>query len=171
MSTELVEVGWDDPRAVAVRAAMDVEMGLRYAGSGLDPIVAAAAFTVDPADVVSTVVAIAPDGTTVGHAALRRLGNDWEIKRVMVDAAHRGAGVAGRLMAAVESAAARRGAARVILQTGVRQPEAVALYTRLGYLRIPIYPPYTDTVPFSLCFEKPLAAVPPDDVEPVNARS
>lgn len=172
MSIELVEVAWDDPRAVSMRASMDAEMQLRYAGSGLDPVVAAAAFTVDPADVVSTVVAVAPDGTPVGHAALRRLGNDWEIKRVVVDATRRGAGIAGQLMAAVEAVAAQRGADRVILQTGDRQPEAVALYTRLGYLPIPIYPPYSGLVPFSLCFEKSLdPGRPADDVEQVSARS
>lgn len=170
MSVELVEVTWDDPRATAMRISMDAEMQLRYAGSGLDPIAAAAALGVDPADVVSTVVAVAPDGAPVGHAALRRLGGDWEIKRVVVDAARRGAGIAVLLMAAMETAARGQGADRVILQTGDRQPEAVALYTRLGYRPIPIYPPYADTVPFSLCFEKPLAATPGAD-GPVTARS
>lgn len=168
----MAEVAWDDPRALTVRASMDAEMELRYAGSGLDPDVAAAAFTVDPADVVSTVVAIAADGSPIGHAALRRLGNDWEIKRVMVDAAHRGAGLAGRLMAAVEGAAARRGATRVILHTGDRQPEAVALYHRLGYRPIPVYPPYSGVVPSSLCFEKLLdPAGSPGIAQVLNARS
>ena len=45
---------------------------------------------------------------------------------------------------------------RLILQTGDRQPEAVGLYEALGYTPIPIYDPYAETMPFSLCFEKTL---------------
>jgi hypothetical protein len=33
----------------------------------------------------------------------------------------------------------------------------VNLYESIGYRPIPIYPPYTDAIPFSMCFEKKLA--------------
>jgi GNAT superfamily N-acetyltransferase len=45
---------------------------------------------------------------------------------------------------------------RLILQTGDRQPDAVALYGSLGYRPIPIYQPYTHAIPFSMCFGKVL---------------
>jgi GNAT superfamily N-acetyltransferase len=64
--------------------------------------------------------------------------------------------VARGLLAAAERAARELGAARVILHTGDRQPEAIRLYEREGYTRIPIYPPYT-SMTWSTCFEKPLA--------------
>lgn len=166
MTVTVLEVEWEDPRAVALRASMDVEMRARYAGSDLDPVAVATALGVDPADVVGTVIAVSPEGSPVGHAALRRLGTDWEVKRVVVDSAYRGSGIAGRLMTAVEDIAAAAGAHRVILQTGNRQPEAVALYTRLGYSPIPIYPPYAGVVPISLCFEKRL-----DQQDQLSARS
>lgn len=166
MTVTLLGVDWEDPRAVALRASMDAEMQVRYTGSDLDPVAVATALAVDPADVVATVIAVHRDGSPVGHAAVRRLGNDWEIKRVVVDAAHRGSGIAGRLMTAVEGIAAGLGARRVILQTGDRQPEAVALYRRSGYSPIPIYPPYAGVVSISLCFEKRLG-----EKDPLSARS
>ena len=51
--------------------------------------------------------------------------------------AARGRGVARRLLAAIEESARADGFRRVILETGDRQPEAIALYESLGYVRIP----------------------------------
>ena len=41
------------------------------------------------------------------------------------------------------------------LETGTRQPEAIALYESSGYARVPCFPPYDDD-PLSVCFAKPL---------------
>ncbi|MBE1560939.1 GNAT superfamily N-acetyltransferase [Nonomuraea africana] len=57
------------------------------------------------------------------------------------------------LLEAAEDAAVKAGADRVVLQTGDRQPDAVRLYEREGYTRIPVYPPY-HLVPNSLCYHK-----------------
>jgi len=57
----------------------------------------------------------------------------------------------------VETEAASRGALRLILQTGSKQPDAVALYEKIGYTPIPIYEPYIEAIPHSFCFEKLLA--------------
>jgi GNAT superfamily N-acetyltransferase len=152
----LLELDWNDPRAIALRDAMDVEIQPRYAGRGTDPSASTRALAVDPKDIVLTIIAIGPDGIPVGHAALRRLGAEWEVKRVVVLAQARGAGVGRLLMAHLENFAIERNIPRLILQTGDRQPDAVALYRKLGYSPIPIYPPYTDAIPFSMCFEKVL---------------
>ena len=80
------------------------------------------------------------------------------MKRVIVVDGQRGRGIGRALMNRLEQIAAAGGARRLILQTGNRQPDAVALYERVGYTPIPIYEPYVETIPFSLCFEKPVAA-------------
>jgi hypothetical protein len=36
----------------------------------------------------------------------------------------------------------------------VHQPEVVARFARLGYTPIPLYEPYVETMPTSMCFEK-----------------
>ncbi|RFA19126.1 hypothetical protein B7R25_12960 [Subtercola boreus] len=138
---------------------MDVEMGARYHTPGvpMDPAVQAV-LTLDPAEVSATVLVIADGagaGVPIAHAALRMLRGEWEVKRVIVDGGQRGLGVGRALMNELERIVREEapGAPRMILQTGDRQPDAVALYTRLGYTPIPIYEPYIRAIPNSLCFE------------------
>lgn len=160
-STFTIEsVRWDDPRAAALRDAMNVEMSVRYHRHEPEPADVVErrdrALSVDPLRVFATVIAVEPDGTAIGHAAVRDLGGEWEVKRVIVDAGYRGRGVGRHLMMRLEEIARAAGAPRIILQTGDRQPEAVTLYERIGYTPIPIYEPYIETIPFSLCYEKVL---------------
>lgn len=152
-------VSWTDERAVALQRILEEDLHGRYAhhlqpGPGRDA--ALSALAVDPDDVQATVLAVSAENGPVGHAALRSLNGEWEVKRVVVLESERGRGVASMLMGQIEAIAARGGAPRVILQTGDRQPEAVALYSKLGYTPIPVYEPYATAIPFSLCFEKRL---------------
>jgi GNAT superfamily N-acetyltransferase len=158
---QILVVDWADPRAVALRAAMDDEIMPRYADrfDAPDAVAAGAvdaAFAIDPEAMVLTLIATV-DGVPAAHAALRRLGTDYELKRLVTLARFRGRGLSKALIRAVEHAAADRGARRLILQTGDRQPEAVRLYEHLGYRPIPIYPPY-EAIWFSLCYERMLPA-------------
>jgi len=162
-SVTIESVAWDDPRAVLLRSAMDEEMGERYASAWEDwdpedAQRAQLAFALDPADIAATFLALVDD-VPVGHAALRRLHGEWELKRVVTLPTHRGRGVSRALIAAVEDEARAHGAARLILQTGDRQPDAVRLYEWLGYEPIPIYAPY-DALPMSLCYARALDSTP-----------
>lgn len=152
-------VSWDDPRASRIRAAMDVELFALYA-TPEQPVMdttTLAALEIDPASMVSTLLAIGPNDEVVGHAALRHLGDEWEMKRVVVDGGHRGAGIAKRLIAQIEADARGMGARRLILHTGGLQGAAEALYSGLGYEPIPVYEPYAAVMPASKCFAKSLA--------------
>jgi GNAT superfamily N-acetyltransferase len=154
-------VAWDDPRGVALRATMDDEMHERY-GDGHadeDPAVTAErnrVLAVDPATVITSLLAIDEDGTALGHIAVRHLGDEVELKRLIVLAAARGKGAATALLAEGEQVAREQGASRVILQTGDKQPEAVALYRKTGWEQIDVYEPYAATMPWSFCFAKAL---------------
>jgi GNAT superfamily N-acetyltransferase len=160
---QIVPVTWDDPRAVALRALMDVEMsaiyGSLFSSSEPDEVFAARreALEVDPGDILVTLLAVDAHGVPLGHAAARNLRGEWEVKRLFVDSQARGRGVGRRIMSDLETRARVRGARRLILQTGDRQPEAVTLYERMGYERIEIYEPYVTTFTFSICFEKQLS--------------
>ncbi|PRY68446.1 acetyltransferase (GNAT) family protein [Glaciihabitans tibetensis] len=152
-------VAWDDPRALELRRVMVVEMDIRYSVPGRagnsDEINRALA--VDINDVRATLLAIDADGTPIGHAALRELNGELEVRRVVVSDAQRGRGVGRALMGELERFARDARAARLILQTGEKQPESVAMYENLGYTRIAVYQPYIASMPHSLCFEKVLA--------------
>lgn len=157
MGYTAVDVAWDDADAVALRAEMDAELARRYTLLVLQRSVEIrASLTVDPTDVIATVLVRDPDGVPVGHAALRRHHDDVEVKRVIVAGERRGQGIGRLLMDRLETIARDGGAHRVVLHTGNRQPEAVAMYERLGYTPIPLYEPYATAMPESFCFEKVL---------------
>jgi GNAT superfamily N-acetyltransferase len=69
-----------------------------------------------------------------------------EIKRIYVRPEHRGRGLARALLATLEAEARRRGFERVILETQLRQPEAIELYRTSGYGQVePLAPDADDT--------------------------
>ena len=78
-----------------------------------------------------------------------------EIKRMYVVPHARGAGVARRMLAHLESTAAAAGFDALVLETGLRQPEAMALYESSGYVPVPGFGYYRD-MPLSRCYGKPL---------------
>lgn len=81
---------------------------------------------------------------------------DAEVKRMYVLADQRGRGFARAVLAELERSAAAAGRIRVVLETGLSQPEAIALYLSSGYSPIPNFGLYRDE-PSSRCFAKELA--------------
>jgi putative acetyltransferase len=79
-----------------------------------------------------------------------------EMKRVFVDPAARGRGVARAVLEALEREAAKLGVALMQLETGIRQPEAIALYRRSGYVERGPFGDYRPG-PLSIFMEKRLA--------------
>jgi GNAT superfamily N-acetyltransferase len=67
-----------------------------------------------------------------------------EIKRMYVSPDARNAGVATALLTALEASAREGGMRRMILETGLKQPEAISLYTKMGYEKITNYGHYRD---------------------------
>jgi GNAT superfamily N-acetyltransferase len=78
-----------------------------------------------------------------------------EIKRMYVVPEHRGHGHARELLAGLEDFAERVGYAEVVLETGARQPDAIALYESSGYRRIENFGYYQDS-PLCRSFAKTL---------------
>jgi GNAT superfamily N-acetyltransferase len=107
---------------------------------------------------------IARDGERpVGCGAVRLLpeGPDGvviaEIKRMYVAPEARGRRLANLILTVLEAEARRLRAHRLVLEAGARQPEALALYRRAGFVPIPRFGPYADA-PESLCFAKTLGS-------------
>ena len=94
------------------------------------------------------------DDVPVGCGALRAYEADTvEVKRMFVPLERRGQGIASQILTDLEAWAAELGFHKCILETGHKQPEAVALYTKSGYRLIPNYGQY-QSVENSVCFEK-----------------
>ncbi|MDQ0374993.1 GNAT family N-acetyltransferase [Cellulomonas humilata] len=134
----LTHAEWSDPVATALRLAMWRDIEVRY------PEIAASTpggFDVDDprqgVGALSTVLAWI-DGRAVGCATLRAARDGYpagsvELKKVWVDESARGSGAARALLGAIEDDARAHGLTSVVLQTGIRQPEAVSLYLSAGY--------------------------------------
>jgi ribosomal protein S18 acetylase RimI-like enzyme len=69
---------------------------------------------------------------------------DAEIKRMYVRPAYRGRGIARAVLADLETAAGRAGRRRMVLETGVRQPDAIGLYVAAGYVPMAPFGTYRD---------------------------
>jgi putative acetyltransferase len=82
-------------------------------------------------------------------------GKHAEMKRVFVDPAARGKGVARLIMEALEREAAKLGIALMRLETGIKQAEAIALYRKFGYIERGPFGSYRPD-PLSLFMEKRL---------------
>jgi GNAT superfamily N-acetyltransferase len=80
---------------------------------------------------------------------------DAEIKRMYVIPEARGNGLARRVLTALEDDARAAGRTRMVLETGVKQPEAIALYTSSGYEPCRKFGHYRFE-DLSACFAKPL---------------
>ncbi|HEX4248099.1 MAG TPA: GNAT family N-acetyltransferase, partial [Pseudonocardia sp.] len=151
---ELRTVGYGHPDAVAMVAAVQEVYLLRYGGYDSTPVDAAefaapaGLFVIgylgggpvvcggwrmrtEPEDVPGA----EPEADAVGVG-------DAELKRMYVVDAARGRGFARGLLAELERTAVEAGARRMVLETGVAQPEAIQLYLSSGYLPIPKFGVY-----------------------------
>ncbi len=96
------------------------------------------------------------DGVAVGCGAFKPFAEGGvEVKRMYVQPERRGNGVALQVLTELEAWAKSEGHSRAVLETGMKQPEAIRLYEKAGYTRIPNFPPY-EAVETSVCMEKSL---------------
>ncbi|MFN0034516.1 MAG: GNAT family N-acetyltransferase [Saprospiraceae bacterium] len=90
----------------------------------------------------------------VGCGAIRAYDADaLEVKRMFVLPEYRGRGIAAAVLSDLEAWARELGHSRCVLETGKKQPEAIALYQKSGYRTIPNYGQYVG-VDNSVCMEK-----------------
>ncbi|MFL6001461.1 MAG: GNAT family N-acetyltransferase [Nocardioides sp.] len=158
MDMQVVRVGFGHPDAMAMIAAVQGEYVLRYGGQDETPLDPA---MFDPPRGSFFVGYL--DGRPAASGAWRRredveaLGSTStaEIKRMYVAPAARGRGLARAMLAHLERTAFEAGAAVSILETGTRQPEAIALYESSGYVEVPKFGFYCHA-PESRCYGKRL---------------
>jgi putative acetyltransferase len=96
------------------------------------------------------------DGAPVACGAFKAVSEDTvEIKRVFVKPEFRNRGLAGKILKTLENAAKNRGYMYAVLETGVKQHEAIGLYKKSGYAITDKYGPYVGNEN-SVCMKKAL---------------
>lgn len=107
-------------------------------------------------DDIKHVVVAYLDGHAVGCGAIKAYeANVAEVKRMYVPPIHRGKGIASLVLQELELWAMELGYMKCILETGKKMPEAIRVYEKNNYARIPNYGQYAG-VDASVCFEKVL---------------
>lgn len=99
-------------------------------------------------------VVLYKDKKPVACGAIKKFNDSYmEVKRMYVPLEERGNGYATKVLSDLELWAKELGNTYCILETGKRQPEAIALYEKNGYQRISNYGQYQG-VENSVCFKK-----------------
>jgi GNAT superfamily N-acetyltransferase len=159
---QVVAVGYGHPDDARLIEEVQAEYVARYGGPDESPVDAP---TFDPPH--GTFLVGYVDGEAVASGAWRRrtdleaFGTTAiaEIKRMYVVPTARGAGHARTILAELERTAAEAGIEALVLETGLRQPEGIGLYTSSGYIPIPDFGHYRDS-PLARCFGKRLVSRP-----------
>ena len=142
---EFVRVRLTDPRVDPLLTDLRREYDARY-GDG-DSVLDAPAEAFDPP--AGCFVVLLEEGRTVAGGGIRRLdAGTCEVKRMWTSPDYRRRGLATAMLAELESIARELGYATVRLETGHAQPEALALYRRLGYREIGNYGQYENATGF-----------------------
>jgi GNAT superfamily N-acetyltransferase len=155
---------WRGDDARRLIAALDADLDVRYADDDADP-----ANEPDHAMLNLLDESVAPplgaflvarlDGEAVGCGALRPSPTGEagvaEVKRMYVAPAARRRGISRAILAALEAEARALGYRAIVLETGTRQAEAMALYEAAGYSSIPNYGAYRASA-LSRCYRKAL---------------
>jgi GNAT superfamily N-acetyltransferase len=146
------------PDAVLLVEQVQEEYVARYGGRDETPIdptyfeEPAGAFFVGYLDVVPVVTGAWRRRTDVDVAGSWQTA---EVKRMYVAPGARGLGLARAMLAHLEETARAAGADAMVLETGMRQPEAISLYLSAGYRPVAGFGFYKNS-PLSRCFARSL---------------
>ncbi|WAC10463.1 GNAT family N-acetyltransferase [Dyadobacter pollutisoli] len=137
--TRIKRTNSDDPDFQKLTQALDVELCRIYNTQQADY----EEFN-RIADLATVVLAYEND-IPVGCGCFKKYDDTTiEIKRMYVEADVRGKGIASRIVGELETWALELKNDSAILETGKKQPEAIAMYHKLGYFPIERYGQYSD---------------------------
>lgn len=151
MDITIAPEGFESPDGRALVSALDAHLSTRYADEErFGPNLKRAHL----APGLGAFLLARRDGRAVGCGAVRKLDDTTaEVKRMYVEPELRGHGVGMRILQALEAEARALGVSRLVLETGIYQAEAIALYRKAGFKPIPCWGEY-EGVLTSVCFEK-----------------
>jgi len=146
--------------SIESRAALELITALNAELSALYPEPGANHFRLDPDEVAAgrgAFLVAYHDGRALGCGAVRLIADDEaEVKRMYVAPEARGLGLGAAIVAALEREARALGARRLVLETGVRQGAAIAVYRAAGFAHIDPFGEYVASAATSVCMAKPL---------------
>lgn len=148
--TQLIRTDSANPDFRTLVTALDTDLAIR---DGADhPFYA----QFNKIDLIKHAVVAYRANEAIGCGAIKEYAaGTMEIKRMYVPPHLRGQGIASQILKELEQWAKEMNYTSCILETGIKQPEAIALYKKNAYTIIPNYGQYAG-IANSVCFEKVL---------------
>ena len=138
----------DNPDFIALVKHLDADLAIR---DGADHTFYSQFNKIDN---IKHVVLAYDNGEALGCGAIKEYSSAaMEIKRMYTSTNSREKGIATTILKELETWAHEMGYKSCVLETGRKQPEAIALYKKNGYTIIPNYGQYSG-IENSVCFEK-----------------
>jgi GNAT superfamily N-acetyltransferase len=143
-----------DPDVVDLIGQLNAELHSQYPEPGSNH------FRLDPEEVVAgrgVMFVVRWRDEPVACGAIRMIGTDTaEVKRMYVRPTARGQKIGAAVLHRLETEARALGATRLALETGPDSVNAITVYERAGFVRIPCWGEYAGA-PASYCMEKTLS--------------
>ena len=105
-------------------------------------------------EAIDTVVVAYLNNIPAGCGCFKIYDSDTiEIKRMFVKTEMRGKGISKLILKELENWGIEKGYSQAILETRIKQTEAIGLYEKSGYQKIENFGPYVG-MPYSICMKK-----------------
>ncbi len=148
MNYRITEIPGDSKEISEMSVSLHADLELRYGKGSIEEFVEENKF------MIKFYAAVDEDGNAAACGALREFDGDTaEIKRMYVKDEFRGRGLSKLILKQLEETALKLNYSRIVLETGLKQPEAMNLYEKYGYTKIEPYGKHKDD-PDSVCYEK-----------------
>jgi GNAT superfamily N-acetyltransferase len=148
MNIKLKKVSPDSPEVKSLSDELHNDLELIYGKGTIEE------FSEENKQMLIFYVAYDESENAVACGALKHYDDQTtEIKRMYVKPKHRGRGISKLILSELEDKAKELNYNRLVLETGLKQPEAMNLYNKFGYKPFKCYGRYADD-PDSRCFEK-----------------
>ena len=147
---EIIRTTSDDKRFKTLILELDSDLSSRYNTADYK-------FDVNiQLNALNTAVIAQISNITVGCGCFKEVDqNTIEIKRMYVNQYFRGFGVASLIIEELVRWAKELFYENAVLETGLKQPEAIKLYEKHGFVKIDAFGPYVN-IPNSICMGKSL---------------
>jgi GNAT superfamily N-acetyltransferase len=146
------QIPWDQQEGRMLRQEQRDEVDARYGNDTHEPGTPPSADDITAFFIARDIhgVAMACGGLRNPHGST--FGSDvMEIKRMYAKPQARGRGASTAILTALRDTARKRGAKRLILETGTSQPDAIRFYEKHGFTRIPLFGEYKESK-LSYCY-------------------
>jgi putative acetyltransferase len=148
MNIKLKKVSQDSPEVKSLSDELHKELELIYGNGMIED------FLDENKQMLIFFVAYDESEIAIACGALKHFDETTaEIKRMYVKPEHRGRGISKLILTRIEDEAKELNYNRLVLETGLKQPEAMSLYQKSGYKPLKCYGRHAID-PDSRCFEK-----------------